>query len=58
MPEDCPTFPDARVKRGDPRYPTLIRGFNQRWVGNPRYVQMVGDARQVVEAVQEALDHN
>ena len=29
-------FPGARVQPGDPRYGTIVRGFNQRWVGSPR----------------------
>lgn len=58
MPQECPVFPGARVTPDDPRYPTLVRGFNQRWVGHPQYVQVVGDARQVVSAVQECLDRD
>lgn len=46
----------ARVLPDDPRYPTLVRGFNQRWVGHPRYVEMVTDAEQVVAAVQRCVD--
>lgn len=55
MPRD-PVFPGARVGPDDPRYPTLIRGFNQRWVGNPRYVEVVGDAQQIVSVVQRCVD--
>jgi FAD/FMN-containing dehydrogenase len=43
-------FPD------DPRYPTLVRGFNLRWVGEPKYIALCGDTSQVVRAVQRALD--
>src|SRR4029077_766524 len=53
-----PTFPGARVMPDDPRYPTLVRVFNQRWVGDPRHVQVVGDAQQVVRAVQDGVDRN
>lgn len=49
-------FPGARVSSTDPRYPTLVRGFNQRFVGTPRYVQLCGSAEQVRQAVREALD--
>ena len=58
MSTECPAFPGARVTPDDPRYPTLIRGFNQRWVGQPRYVQVVGDAQQIVEVVQRCVDEN
>lgn len=43
MRPECSSFPGSRVTPDDPRYPTLIRGFNQRWVGHPEYVE-VGDA--------------
>ena len=56
MASDCPAFPGSRAYPDDPRYPTLVRGFNQRWVGCPQYVQVVGDAQQIVETVQECLD--
>jgi len=58
MLDDCPVFPGAKVTPEDPRYPTLIRGFNQRWVGDPRYVQVVGDAQQIVATVQDCLDRD
>jgi FAD/FMN-containing dehydrogenase len=48
----APVFPT------DPRYPALVRGFNQRFVGNPRYVQLCSDTEHVQEAVQEAVDAN
>src|SRR3954471_5396200 len=50
------TFPGATVAQEDPRYPTLVRGFNLRWVGTPRYVELCGDTNQVVRAVQQAVD--
>lgn len=58
MLDDCPVFPGARVTKEDPRYSTLIRGFNQRWVGYPQYVQVVGDAQQIVETVQDCVDRD
>lgn len=48
--------PAVRVMPGDPRYRTLAGGFNQRWVGNPKYVEVVSDARQAVEVVQRCVD--
>ena len=49
-------FPGSRVTPDDPRYPTLIRGFNQRWVGHPEYVEVVGDASQIVGVIQRCVD--
>ncbi len=49
-------FRGERVGPDDPRYPTLVRGFNLRWVGAPRYVELCGSADQVRAAVQRALD--
>jgi FAD/FMN-containing dehydrogenase len=46
----------TRVLPDDRRYPTLVRGFNQRWAGNPRYVEVVTDADQVVDVVQRSVD--
>lgn len=51
-----PAFPGSRVPPDDPRYPTLVRGFNQRWVGTPAYVQVCGDVTQVLQTVQQAVD--
>jgi hypothetical protein len=48
-------FPGATIGRKDPRYPTMVRGFNPRWMGNPEYVQVCGDTQQVVDAVDAAL---
>ncbi|HET9649349.1 MAG TPA: FAD-binding protein, partial [Microlunatus sp.] len=49
-------FPGSQVGPDDPRYATLVRGFNQRWVGTPRWVQVVGDAGQVIDIVQRCVD--
>jgi FAD/FMN-containing dehydrogenase len=49
-------FGGERVGRDDPRYPTLVRGFNLRWVGEPRYVELCGSPEDVRAAVQRALD--
>src|SRR5215210_1374506 len=53
-----PSFPGAKVEPGDSRYPTLVRGFNQRFVGAPAYAQVCGDAKQVLQAVQQAVSRN
>jgi FAD/FMN-containing dehydrogenase len=47
-------FPGSRVTKGDPRYPTMVQGFNPRWVASPAYVQVCGDWKQVVKAVDLA----
>ncbi|MBV9577973.1 MAG: FAD-binding oxidoreductase [Chloroflexi bacterium] len=44
------------MERGDPRYATLVRGFNLRWVGHPRHVELCYTSREVLQAVQGALD--
>ena len=45
-----------RIYPPDPRYNTMRQGFNRRWVGVPAYIQLVNDARDVVDAVQRAHD--
>jgi FAD/FMN-containing dehydrogenase len=47
---------DSTVNRRDPRYHTLSQGFNQRFTGRPRYIELCGDPEQVRLAVQKALD--
>jgi FAD/FMN-containing dehydrogenase len=54
--EPATIFPGVRVSTEDHRYQTLVRGFNLRWVGQPRYVEVCGDTAQVVRAVQQAVD--
>lgn len=49
-------FPGAQVGMDDPRYPTLVRGFNLRWVGTPQYIAVCADTDQVVTEVQRAMD--
>jgi FAD/FMN-containing dehydrogenase len=44
----------VRVGPSDPRYHALGIGFNQRWVGKPAYIQLVGSTRDVIVAVREA----
>jgi berberine-like enzyme len=36
---ESPVFPGARVTLDDPRYPTLVRGFNERWVSHTRWTE-------------------
>jgi FAD/FMN-containing dehydrogenase len=49
-------YPGDCVGRADPRYDTLRRGFNLRWVGDPDEVALVGSAEQLREAVQRGVD--
>lgn len=47
---------DDVVTHDDPRYPTMVRGLNQRFVGDPRYVELCATPDGVVGALQRALD--
>jgi FAD/FMN-containing dehydrogenase len=49
-------YPGGSVGRDDPRYETLRRGFNLRWVGDPDSIALPGSADQVREIVQSAVD--
>ncbi|WP_328308031.1 FAD-binding protein [Streptomyces sp. NBC_00442] len=54
----APTAPGAApsvVTPGDARYPDLVRGWNQRWVGRPDAVHVVGSAEQARDVVQSAV---
>ncbi len=55
---DHDSFPGATVPPEDPRYATLVRGFNQRWVGQPEFVQVCGNAEQVRETVQHCVERS
>src|SRR4051812_17674709 len=44
------------IDERDPRYPALVRGFNQRWVGRPRRVEVCRTTSEVMAAVERALD--
>ncbi|HVZ38222.1 MAG TPA: FAD-binding protein [Candidatus Kapabacteria bacterium] len=50
------TYQGAHVGRRDPRYGTLVQGFNQRFTGRPHYVELCGDTNAVLRSVQKALD--
>lgn len=52
-----PEFPGSEAGSNDPRYQTLIRGFNLRWTGTPKSVRVAGSANQVLDAVQNAVDN-
>ncbi|HEY6737864.1 MAG TPA: FAD-binding protein [Actinopolymorphaceae bacterium] len=49
-------FGPVVVRPNDGRYPDLVRGTNQRFVGRPQYVVLAGSTEQVVRAVQQAVD--
>src|SRR5689334_4159558 len=55
-PSPMPESGGSQVAPPDPRYPALVRGFNQRFVGQPQYVQLCSDAEQVRHRVQVAVD--
>jgi FAD/FMN-containing dehydrogenase len=46
----------VRIPVGDPRYSNVVRGFNLRWVGRPRYVEVCRNTGQIARAAQKALD--
>ena len=48
--------PGIIIRPDDPRYDALVVGTNQRFVGTPDCVHLVGDADEVVSAVQSAVD--
>lgn len=48
-------FRTVEVTPADRRYPDLVRGLNQRWVGNPEAVYLVSTTPQVVDVVQRAV---
>ena len=43
------------VRPGDPQYPDLVRGVNQRFVGRPGRVHVARSTADVVRAVQQAV---
>jgi hypothetical protein len=48
-------FGPVRIRRGDPRYDSLLRGNNFRFAGQPDEIRVVGSTDQVVRAVAEAV---
>lgn len=51
VPEPAP----VKIRPGDPRYDSLLRGNNFRFVGQPDEIRVVGSTDQVVRAVAEAV---
>ncbi|MGH9278334.1 MAG: FAD-dependent oxidoreductase [Acidimicrobiales bacterium] len=45
----------STVPPADPRFPNLTRGFNQRFIAHPTYVQVCPTPDDVVEAVRTAF---
>jgi len=43
------------VYPADPRYDTMVMGFNRRWTGSPAYIQVVRRPAEALSAVQAAL---
>jgi len=50
-----PAFGPMNVTLADQQYPDLIRGLNQRFLGNPAAVQLVDSAAQVAKVVKHAV---
>ncbi|MEY9214837.1 FAD-binding protein [Thermobifida halotolerans] len=50
-----PEFGPVTVRSGDVRYVDLSSGANQRFIGKPDYIQVIGTTEQVVAAVDRAL---
>ena len=50
-----PAFEGDVVGKGDPRYPTLQRGSNQRHVASAGAIHLPGTARDVMRSVRQAL---
>lgn len=44
----------VRIRPGDPRYDSLLRGNNFRFAGRPEEIRVLGSTDQVVRAVTEA----
>ena len=47
--------PSTIVQPGDKRYPSLSRGFNQRWIGHPEYVRMLRSSEEARVALETAV---
>ncbi|MFB4284633.1 FAD-binding oxidoreductase [Nonomuraea sp. MTCD27] len=47
-------FGPVRIRPGDPRYDSLLRGNNFRFAGRPDEIRVVGSTDQVVRTVTEA----
>ncbi|WP_223830472.1 BBE domain-containing protein [Nocardiopsis quinghaiensis] len=47
--------PGATIGPGDPRYPLLTTGNNQRYVAQPDYIRMITSAKDAENALEEAV---
>jgi hypothetical protein len=47
--------PSTNVQPGDKRYPSLSRGFNQRWIARPEYVRVLRSSEEARDALQTAV---
>ncbi|MFC6885918.1 MULTISPECIES: FAD-dependent oxidoreductase [Actinomadura] len=56
MDDAFPLPPVTTVRPDDKRYPSLSRGFNQRWIAEPEYVRMAATPAGVVRALTEAVN--
>ncbi|GAA1076625.1 FAD-dependent oxidoreductase [Nocardiopsis composta] len=56
MAEQTVLSPDDQVELGDPRYPSLSRGFNQRWIADPDAIMVVGTPEEARAALAAALE--
>lgn len=54
-PQSFPEFGPVTVRPDDQQYLDVIRGTNQRWVGDPDFVELVGNADHVVHVLHRAL---
>ncbi|MEM7426377.1 MAG: FAD-binding protein, partial [Pseudomonadota bacterium] len=50
-----PAFGSSQVLPDDPRYNSLRFGFNQRFKGDPAYIEVVGTAQDALAATRRAL---
>ncbi|MFF4753651.1 FAD-binding oxidoreductase [Streptomyces sp. NPDC002514] len=52
-----PSFPAAGpvITPGDPRYPALIKGSNQRFLGSPEAIKMIRSAADARDALSHAV---
>jgi hypothetical protein len=48
-------LPSPVITPGDPRFPSLLRGMNHRFVANPDYVRVATTTDQVIEGVSAAV---
>ncbi|WP_424530126.1 BBE domain-containing protein [Sphaerisporangium viridialbum] len=49
------TFQATTITPDDPRYQSMLRGTNHRFVGSPDFVRVVTTTQQVIDTVNEAV---